>query len=97
MTMSSEREQARLDGFESSGSMGVSNNGLGPGVSAPNYRHDRAHCECGNWVGRDYVRVFGDNDGVLHNCPECLSQLAVMHGAGADPEYEHRVAPEGRR
>lgn len=26
---------------------------------------------CGGYVTRDYHRVFSDNDGELHGCPEC--------------------------
>lgn len=30
------------------------------------------HCDnCGSFVTREYVRVFGSNDGTLDSCYEC--------------------------
>ena len=31
-----------------------------------------ANCDrCGGYVSADYVRVFGDNQGRIHSCPDC--------------------------
>jgi len=52
-------------------------------------------CEsCGSEVSSDYARVFGDNQGQVHACPDCRSQSAVLNGAASDPEREHRVGIE---
>lgn len=33
-----------------------------------------ASCDnCGTFVTPDYARVFGDNDDVVHGCPECMA------------------------
>ena len=38
---------------------------------------------CGTHVTEQYMRVFADNTGTLHACPNCRSQRARLSGAGA--------------
>ncbi|WP_425498425.1 DUF7563 family protein [Natrinema soli] len=38
---------------------------------------------CGAHVTEQYKRVFADNTGTLHACPNCRSQCERYHGAGA--------------
>jgi hypothetical protein len=41
-------------------------------------------CEtCESPVTRQFVRVFGDNDGRIHACPACVDMATVARGAGA--------------
>ncbi len=35
---------------------------------------------CGGHVTPDFHRVFADNDGVLHGCPECLQNTEIKNG-----------------
>ncbi len=36
------------------------------------HRPDMANCDrCGSYVSADYVRVFSDNQGRIHSCPDC--------------------------
>lgn len=46
----------------------------------------RACAGCGAHVDPDTVRVFGNTDGTLHGCQQCLTRSALNHGAGADPD-----------
>lgn len=38
---------------------------------------------CGAFVTADYVRVFGDNDGTVHGCPDCTALRYLTEGVGA--------------
>jgi len=49
------------------------------------------HCEnCGAAASDDYARVFGDNKGRLHRCPDCpdtaSTEMGFGTGAGLDPD-----------
>ena len=47
----------------------------------------RVTCEnCGHSVSKHYARVFGDNDGVVHNCLHCQTHRDVAKGGGADSD-----------
>lgn len=46
--------------------------------------HADSHCrECGAHVSDSFARVFGDNDDVVHGCPNCETYAAVFDGAAA--------------
>jgi len=49
---------------------------------------------CGAHVQSATVRVFGDDNGVLHGCQRCLSRSALNSGAGGDPDRAARVREE---
>lgn len=51
------------------------------------------NCEnCGAFVTRDFVRVFGTDDAV-HRCPSCADMTEIKRGYGATPEARR---PPGR-
>jgi len=54
---------------------------------------DRARrCQnCDAFVTERYIRVFGDNSGTLHSCPECASFRHRANGAGAGLEEVNRL------
>ena len=54
----------------------------------------RSCAGCGAHVQPATVRVFGDDNGVLHGCQRCLSRGALHSGAGADPDRAARVRAE---
>lgn len=37
---------------------------------------------CGTFVTTDYARVFGDNEGTVHGCPECTALRYLTEGMG---------------
>lgn len=48
-----------------------------------------ASCDnCGTFVTPDYARVFGDNDGVVHGCPECMALRYITDRADAASSSE---------
>jgi len=38
---------------------------------------------CGSHVTDQYKRVFADNQGVLHACSSCRTQMDMFEGSGA--------------
>ena len=39
-------------------------------------------CEnCGAYVTKEFVKVFGTNDGEVHGCLDCVGGTAVKNGA----------------
>jgi hypothetical protein len=42
--------------------------------------------DCGSFVTPRFARVFGDNDGNVFGCNECLSFRGLTKGEGAAPE-----------
>jgi hypothetical protein len=40
--------------------------------------------ECGGFVSKDFVRVFGANDGDVFACPDCSTTTNLVHGAAAE-------------
>lgn len=50
---------------------------------------------CGGPVNAETVRVWGDNNGVLHHCPNCVTATAVKKGAGADPDFNFDRVEDG--
>jgi hypothetical protein len=46
---------------------------------------------CGAHVSEVFSRVLGDNDGVVHACPECDSQSALKYTANGRerPHVDH--------
>jgi hypothetical protein len=59
---------------------------------------------CGAFVTRDFVRVFGNNDQELFGCLACSEFTSLIHGAGATGDgnrsdrgvYERRGTHEPR-
>lgn len=48
----------------------------------------RRRCQnCDSFVSRQFSRVFGDNNDVVHYCPQCdtFSNLFDGHGSGPRP------------
>ena len=39
---------------------------------------------CGAHVSEAFVRVFGDNDGKLHGCPNCMTHGELTARGGAE-------------
>lgn len=84
-------DQRSLDDF---GGAGRSKNGLGPGVWAP--QNTQQQCRsCGAHVTQQFARVFGDNGDEVHACHNCAMAAALMNGAAADTDYNHRVEEGG--
>lgn len=52
--------------------------------------HTCQHCESS--VSANYARVRGDNDNVVHRCPNCTTLSALAHGlaAGLERHYHGR-------
>lgn len=43
-----------------------------------------ATCEnCKSFVTSNFVRVFGDNEGCVHGCPECMDLSRLNKGQAA--------------
>ena len=38
------------------------------------------YCECGAHVTPDFVRVFGDRDGLVAGCIECTDRVNLRRG-----------------
>ncbi|WP_350355448.1 DUF7563 family protein [Halorarius litoreus] len=53
-------------------------------VPSPAPTSQRRCQNCNSFVSRQFSRVFGDNDDVVHYCPECntFSNLFDGHGSG---------------
>lgn len=41
---------------------------------------------CGSFVTSEFARVFGNNDGDVFGCPECMSLGLLMRGVSARQE-----------
>ncbi|MGM0592183.1 MAG: DUF7563 family protein [Halobacteriota archaeon] len=41
---------------------------------------------CGEYVSRDFVRVFGDNHNDIFACPACRHMSDIIHGVGGGVE-----------
>lgn len=54
---------------------------------------DPAHvCEfCESAVSANYARVRGDNNNVVHRCPNCASKAELAHGLSAGLERRYHV------
>jgi hypothetical protein len=51
---------------------------------------------CGARVDPDVVRVFGDNQGRMHRCPECVPLCQLRHAAH-DPDWDSARAGSSQR
>ncbi|ELZ08484.1 hypothetical protein C479_14133 [Halovivax asiaticus JCM 14624] len=49
---------------------------------------------CGNDVTKQFARVFGDNDDVVHRCPECDNYRRMSRASGAGKSLEGHPDPE---
>lgn len=46
-------------------------------------------CEnCGGHLTPDFVRVYGDEDGDVHRCPNCSTMRERLAGKATDPDRE---------
>lgn len=55
------------------------------GVSHVHERGPMTECEnCGTHVTTTYARVFGDNQGRVHGCYDCMNRTAIQSGEAAD-------------
>jgi DNA-directed RNA polymerase subunit RPC12/RpoP len=43
---------------------------------------------CGHFVTPDFVRVFGDENNVVHACTACSDLRRLMQGRGAVPRTD---------
>ncbi|TYL37847.1 hypothetical protein CV102_14020 [Natronococcus pandeyae] len=50
--------------------------------------------DCGEYVTRDFVRVFGV-DGEVHGCPDCTTYRELQDGGGVDRSSESRSPEAG--
>lgn len=55
-----------------------------------------ANEDCEGVATDAFARVFGDNEGVIHCCPECSSQTEWKQGKPADLEPPSRVSSTPR-
>lgn len=70
---------------------GQANAGHGAGVWEPGI-NPRRYCQaCGAEVSPDIGRVCGDNDGLVHGCPECTTWENIFKGGAADIDQIHRI------
>lgn len=53
-------------------------------MEVPEDRGDGVHAcaSCGAHVSPAFVRVFGDNQNVVHGCPRCGTRRERAHGDG---------------
>lgn len=55
---------------------------------------------CGGQVSSDFHRVFSDNDGALHGCPDCMTGTGIRAGGpalGRDKLRADGIDPECTR
>lgn len=46
----------------------------------------RRRCQnCESFVSRRFSRVFGDNNDIVHYCPECNTFSELFDGGGSHP------------
>ncbi|WP_306059951.1 DUF7563 family protein [Natronococcus wangiae] len=45
--------------------------------------------DCGEYVTRDFIRVFGV-DGEVHGCPDCTTYRELYDGGGVDHSSKTR-------
>jgi len=49
-------------------------------------QRSQRRCEnCGEYVTKQFVRVFGANDGSVYGCMNCLTGRDLREGAGTQP------------
>lgn len=54
------------------------------GATPPSFTWNAPTCTaCGAAVTRDFARVFGDNDDVVHGCPSCMTFTQIQRGRTA--------------
>lgn len=39
---------------------------------------------CGNTVTDQFARVFGDNQNIVHGCPDCMTYRELKSGGGVE-------------
>lgn len=55
------------------------------------------HCrDCGGYVTRDFIRVFGV-DGAVSGCPNCTTYRELNNGGAAEAGEPHTEQPVGKR
>lgn len=45
-----------------------------------------AYDNCGGHITDRFRRVFGDNGGVVHGCPDCMAMTEILNGETANAE-----------
>jgi ribosomal protein L32 len=59
---------------------------LHPQETTGEYRSAKRQCQnCGHYVTKQFVRVFGANDGSLYGCLSCLTLRDLREGGGKQP------------
>ena len=54
-----------------------------PGASSETQQRT---CEnCGSYVTKQFVRVFGGNDGAVYGCMNCMTGRDLREGGGREP------------
>lgn len=55
--------------------------------TGPSFTTARGSCRnCANAVSDRFRRVFGDENGRVHCCPNCAGPEALQNGGAADPD-----------
>ncbi|MFO7833559.1 MAG: hypothetical protein R6V31_05770 [Halohasta sp.] len=55
-------------------------------TAAESHQSKQRTCEnCGEYVTKQFVRVFGANDGSVYGCMNCLTGRDLREGAGTQP------------
>lgn len=59
---------------------------LHPQQTTTDHRSTKRQCQnCGHYVTKQFVRVFGANDGSLYGCLSCLTLRDLREGGGKQP------------
>jgi len=59
---------------------------LHPRETTGEHRSPKRQCQnCGHYVTKQFVRVFGANDGSLYGCLSCLTLRDLREGGGKQP------------
>ena len=59
---------------------------LSPQETPAEQRSASRQCQnCGHYVTKQFVRVFGANDGSLYGCLSCLTLRDLREGGGKQP------------
>jgi len=55
--------------------------------SGSRLKKESRECEnCGQYVTKQFVRVFGGNDGKVYGCPNCLTGRELRAGKSTRPD-----------
>ncbi len=51
----------------------------------PNRTQQRTCENCGSYVTKQFIRVFGGNDGAVYGCMNCTTGRDLREGGGREP------------